>query len=89
MGLTFTKNKDRDLHLNPFRNILIFPTNHSTTWLFVDFLLINQSNTESHKNSEQKINFRIITLGTHGINERLSFHKFIHASSVAMILPIT
>ena len=47
MGLIFTKNKDRDLHLNPSRNMLIFPTIHSTTLLFVDFLLIKATMKDS------------------------------------------
>ena len=62
------------MHLNPFRNILIFPAGYSFNNMTVCGLSLHQGNTESHKNSEQNLTFKIGTLAPHGINERLSFH---------------
>ena len=61
------KYKDRD-GSKPVSKHFNLP-NHSFNNVPVFRLSLNQSNTENHKNSEQKCNFRII--GTHGINERL------------------
>ena len=41
-------------------------------------LSLNHGNTESRKSPEQKFIFQLGTLNPHEINERLSFHTFIH-----------
>ena len=41
-------------------------------------LSLLNGNLESRKNLEQKFIFQLDTICPHGINERLSFHEFIH-----------
>jgi len=49
---------------------------------------LQQGNTESQKNPEQKFIFQIGTLNPYGINERFSFNLFILVFHVTMFLPI-
>jgi len=60
---------------NQLRAILIFLITLTTTWQFAAYRY-----TDSVKKLEQKVIFQLGTLYSHGINERLSFHLFIHKS---------
>ena len=52
--------------------------NHSHHNMTICGLSLHHGNTESRKNLEQKFIFQLGPLSPHGINERLSFHYFIH-----------
>ena len=50
--------------------------NHSHHNMTICGLSLHHGNTESRKSLKQKFIFQLRTLSPHGINERLSFHKF-------------
>ena len=69
------ENKTAQMRPNQLRSILIFLMTPTTT----NFAGYPYSTGERRKNLEQKCIFKLGTLFTHGINERLSSHLLIHS----------